>query len=134
MIGENFNMPSDLNADGKRAYETIKKFLKGFKELDSGGCQSFYSPKEWNARGEEYGTRSVLIVCYDGGELRPYFNMDACYDGHCMLMDFLTSNGKDVSTFKGKAYDIYENLRNTLSAEGFTVEECTGWYSAVYKN
>jgi hypothetical protein len=131
-MNKDFAMPDDLDAHGKRAYVAIKKHLGNFDDLSTGGCTSFYSPKEWEDRGEDYGKGSKLIVVYDGGELRPYFNMDACYDGHCMLMDFLVSEGKDVSNVK--PYDLYENMQDALGKEGLYFEECTGWYAAVYMN
>lgn len=131
-MNKDFNMPSDLDADGKRAYDTIKKHLHDFKDLETGGCKSFYSPKEWNERGEEYGRNSVLIVVYDGGDLRRYFNMDACYEGTCLMADFYREMGKEMPKYN--PYETLENLQAALHKEGFFVEECTGWYAAVYKN
>lgn len=129
-MNKDFEQPS-LDIVGQHAYHTIKKHLRDFKDMETGGCKAFYSPKEWEDKGEKYGKGCVLIVVYDGGDLRPYFNMDACYEGHHMLCEFLTGMGKDISHLK--PYDMYENLRESLRKEGFFVEECTGWYSAVYK-
>jgi hypothetical protein len=126
-----FDMPEGLSADGVKAYEAIKKHLNGFDGLETGGCTSFYSPTEWARRGESYGKESVLIVVYDGGDLRPYFNMDAAYEADCLMFDFLRADGKDTS--KVERYSMIERTHEALRAAGFFVEECTGWHAAVYK-
>ena len=102
-------MPNNLDRAGVRAYEAIKKYLRNFEGMSTGGCKAFYSPSEWNKRGEKYGSDSALIIVYDGGDLRPYMSMgDECYS-------------------------LYEGIRNALRDEGFFIEECTGWYAAVYE-
>ena len=126
-----FDMPAGLSADGVKAYEAIKKCLNNFEGFDTGGCQSFYSPTEWEAKGEQYGTKSVLVVVYDGSDLRSYFNMDAAYEGGCLLADFLRSEGKPTSGIN--CYETIEKVQEALKVAGFFVEECTGWYAAVYK-
>jgi len=35
--------------------------------------------------------------------------------------------------YDGQQYDKIEQLADALSAAGFWVEDCTGWYSAVYE-
>jgi hypothetical protein len=60
--------------------------------------------------GGEYGKNAVLILeHYLGDPLWPYVNYD------------------------GGQYDKIERLADALSAAGFWVEDCTGWYSAVYE-
>ncbi len=126
-----FDMPEGLSADGVKAYEAIKKHLNSFDGLETGGCKAFYSPTEWAARGEPYGKGSVLIVVYDGGDLRPSFNMDAAYEADCLMIDFLREEGKDTSGIE--RYSMIERTQAALKAAGFFVEECTTWYAAVYK-
>jgi hypothetical protein len=126
-----FDMPEGLSADGVKAYEAIKKCLNNFEGFDTGGCQSFYSPSEWSARGEQYGKGSVLIVVYDGSDLRSYFSMDAAYEGGCLLANHLRSQGK--STTGINCYETIEKVQAALESVGLFVEECTGWYAAVYK-
>lgn len=74
-----------------------------------GGCRAFYTPQEWAARGEEFGRESVLILLHDGGDLAPFCN---------------------------PAYNRYQDLDKlgrALRKIGYYVEQCTCWYSAVYK-
>lgn len=89
-----------------------------------GGCRAFYTPQEWEDRGEQYGQEAELIVVYDGGDLGYYFNMDRSYDMTCMAAE---------AGFKPEPYATYEKMRKALEAIGFYAEECTGWYSAIYK-
>lgn len=117
-------MPEGLSPKGRKAYETIVKFLREKEMTDTGGCKVFYSPKEWKARREQYGLESELIVVYDGGDHRPAFNMDACLD----TAEFLRDNGLKVKN----PYATHEEMSAALEEVGCRVEECTGWYAAVY--
>lgn len=127
---EELAKPEGLTAEGERAYSAIMGRLKAkyqgvLKEFSTGGCRSFYSPAEWKARGEEYGLGSVLVVVYDGGDLRRHFNMDAAYEMSCML--------EEAGITVKEPYASLEKMQEALNAEGFYFEECTGWYGAVYK-
>jgi len=101
-------MPKGLSAKGKRAYHAIMAFLKERGLTDTGGCQTFYSPQEWAERGEQYCTRALLIVVYDGGMVRPCFNLD-------------------------EGYVLYEAMQEALHKVGFWSEAGTGWYSGIYE-
>ena len=79
-------------------------------DADGGGCQAFYSPKQWAARGEEYGLKASLIVVHDGGAAAPYFNMDYC------------------------DYKNQEQMIEALSKIGYWAEQCTSWYTAIYED
>lgn len=74
-----------------------------------GEYPSFYTPQEWKERGEEYGTESELVVVHDGGYLAPYFNWDYC------------------------CYGDVERMGKALGKIGYFAEQCTCWYSAVYR-
>lgn len=121
------NTPTDLDKDGIKALEVIKKFLAE-RGVDDDGNDSkvFWSPAEWKAKNEKYGEGAVLIVMYDGSHVRNVFSMDACYEIGCMIRQ---ETGKSVN-----AYEPYEALQAALNEEGFFFEECTGWYAAVYKD
>lgn len=93
---------------GRQAADAILALLRRRKATNTGGGRLFYSPAEWRARGEKYGTTAVLIVTHDGGEQAPFFNWD--YD-----------NPKAV-----------EAMRKALESVACYVEQCTSWYSAVY--
>ena len=106
---EDFNIPNDLNPDGKKAAKAILALLT--TELTSpsgGGLPAFYTPEEWLNRGEDYGQGSVLIVCHDGGDQARFFDLAYCQ------------------------YDAHERMRAHLEQLGLYAEQCTGWYSAVY--
>lgn len=75
---------------------------------DGGGCRAFWSPKQWRDRGEDYGQKSELVLVHDGGDLAPHCN--ALYED-------------------ARAYRDFAAFLRTL---GYYVEQCTGWYSAVY--
>ena len=76
--------------------------------ISGGGCRAFYTPDEWLDRGEDYGTRSKLIVCHDGGDLLPYFSYD------------------------GTDYGRSEKMEEALEKLGYYAEQCTCWYTAIY--
>jgi hypothetical protein len=58
----------------------------------------------------EYGKGALLILVHESCDpLYPYVNYD------------------------GGQYDKIEQLADALSAAGFWVEDCTGWYSGVYE-
>ena len=102
-------IPSDLTDQGKDVVKAILNFMRK-KDLGfTGGCKAFYSPKEWEDRGEIYGASSELVICHDGGDLAHIFNLD--YEN----------------------YDLYEGMREELAKYDVFVEQCTSWYSAVYK-
>lgn len=106
---QDLEIPSGLSKQGKDAIKVILKFLKDKNLEYTGGCKAFYSPKEWEDRGEIYGISSELIICHDGGDLAHIFNMD--YEN----------------------YDLYEEMRVKMNLVDMFVEQCTSWYSAVYK-
>lgn len=100
--------PEGLSKLGEAAYAAILEFLHQHDLDHTGGCKAFYSPDAWKERGEEYGTKSVLIVVYDGGSHR------CCF------------------TLSEQQYDLVEKMQKTLQKVGCYFEECTGWYGAVY--
>lgn len=108
-----YERPAGLTAAGNKAYDLILAFLKE-RGLPTGGNNDpkpFYSPREWQERGEEYGQGSELIVVYDGGSIRHLFEAGAARDDN---------------------YKDYEALRALLRTNRLVVEEQTSWYSAIY--
>jgi hypothetical protein len=101
---------SHLNAKQKSIAKIFMKVAKKYvDEPSGGGCKTFYTPDEWKARGEDYGTESELVVVYDGGDFH-----SICNTG----MGF---------------YTAHESLQEELDKAGYFFEQCTGWYGAVYK-
>lgn len=109
---DDFTRPEGLSDAGCAAYRCIMQVLEAEGVTHTGGCKTFYSPAEWAARGERYGTDAVLIVAYDGSAVGPYFGLNKDADAR---------------------YVRYERMRKALSSLGLCAEECTGWYTAVYK-
>jgi hypothetical protein len=105
---EDTQMPEHLSDVGKLAYKTIMEVM-GDNIIDTGGCTTFYSPVRWRERKEDYGTRSELIIVYDGGTVGDFFS----YDNH--------------------NYDLINKMSEALEAVGLYTEQCTHWYSALYK-
>lgn len=118
------DMPEGLDEKGQKAYAIVVEYLKALDLTDTGGCKAFYSPGAWRVRGESYGTKSHLVIVYDGGDLRPVFNMDAAYDLDCMVY---RKTGKTR-----EPYSLYETMQDKLRDAGMYFEECTSWYCAVY--
>lgn len=111
MDNPDLSCPKGLSAAGRKAHEVIMRVLQDDDMTHTGGCKAFYSPREWAERGEKYGAQSDLIVVYDGGDLRYYFNLNA-----------------DIET----GYIFTTRMIEALAAAGLWSEECTGWYAAIY--
>jgi len=87
----------------------LAKMAKAAAVIQSVVGQDFecHTREEWDG---EYGKNALLILVHHSDEpLWPYVNYDGCQ------------------------YDKIEQLADALSAAGFWVEDCTGWYSAVYE-
>ena len=108
---DDFNV-SHLEGNALNAAKTIVKTLNHNlgRKPSGGGCKAFYSQSEWIERKEKYGSKALLILCHDGGDLAPFCNLDYC------------------------AYESYEALQSAMNKKGFYIEQCTSWYSAVYQN
>jgi len=112
-MNKDFDIPKGLSREGRSAAAAIKKFAarKFGAETSGGGCRAFYTPKEWRERGEDYGGNAELVVVHDGGDLAPCFNWDYC------------------------EYKLREAMDKVVreTVPGMWVEQCTSWYSAIYK-
>ena len=115
--GHDLDMPPGLNDAGQRAYKLIVEYLKRHNLTNTGGCKAFYSPTEWKDREEVYGSDAHLVVVYDGGDMRPVFNIGVAYYDDCATR---------------KPYSLYEGMQAALREAGLYFDECTSWYSAVY--
>jgi hypothetical protein len=124
MSDDEIKIPDNLCSLGRKAHDVIVTYLRELGRTNTGGCQAFYSPAAWQQRGEEYGVRSVLVVVYDGGELRPVFSLDAAYEHDCRTF---RERGDEYVP-----YEMHEAMQKRLHDVGLYVEECTGWYAAVY--
>jgi hypothetical protein len=117
MLDACMSIPQDLQGLGKEAAEIVVAYIRSqYKETfgeteepDTGGCKMFYTPKAWKERGEQYGRESLVIVVHDGGDHAPYFNWDY------------------------QCYEMIEGLNKALAKIGCFTEQCTTWYSAIYK-
>jgi hypothetical protein len=97
---------------GRKAAEMIVLYLSEVGLGWTGGCRAFYTPQEWQERGEEYATDSELVIVHDGGDLSYLLNWDKFLDQ--------------------SDYQRFEELQHRLKRMGLYIEGCTCWYSAVY--
>ena len=102
-------MPEGLSTLGQEAHAKIMEFLEARDMLYTCGGQAFYSPSEWKKRGEQYGLKSEMIIVHDGGDLAACCNLDY------------------------ECYKLNEQFIEKLAEAGVYIEQCTSWYSAVYK-
>ena len=77
----------------------------------------FYTPEQWRERGEEYGRTAVAIVVHDGGDyFAPHFNPD--YQDWRAIDAMIAALGA---------------LRTPEAPHGYWAEQCTSWYTAIYR-
>lgn len=109
---DDLKIPEGLKGLGRAAADVILNTARAAcgGEISTGGCRAFYSPAQWKDRDEEYGTKSLLVVVHDGGDLARFFNHD--------YMD----------------YKAIEQMDKALRAMGVYAESCTCWYTAIYKD
>jgi len=105
--GTTLDIPKGLSRKGRTAAAIIKKLMNR-NHFETGGCKTFYTPKEWKARSEKWGTTSELVFVYDGGDLYSI-----------MSNEF--------------GYQTSDELQQDLQKIGLYYEECTCWYSAIYE-
>ena len=92
------------------AKETINKHL-----ASKGVATSSYSlinGLEWDG---DYGKGSLLILIHEEAEASAHTNMDGAYN------------------YNGGDYSSWEELAENLSKQDLHLEQCTLWYSAVYR-
>ena len=110
-------LPTAAN-DTAKAHAAIVALLERDGSTITGGCRAFYTPAEWQERGEEYGLDSALIVVHDGGDLARYCNMNyECY-----------------RTSEDAPKREWDRMIDALNAAGFWSEQCTSWYTAIYRS
>lgn len=107
-MSNDWPIPSDLTPQGRQSADTILAFLTQRRLTYHGGGGRFYSPAQWRARGEDYGTDSLLIITHDGGDHAGAFN--SAYE----------------------QFQLRDDLQTKLYPLGVFMEQCTSWYSAVY--
>jgi len=105
---EKLKIPKGLSNRGRQAAKIIIDFAKRRKGFSTGGCTPFYTPTEWKESGERYGHESCLIVCHDGGDFSPIFNLDYMQ------------------------YDLYDKMVEALGKAGFYPEGMYCWCTAIY--
>ena len=91
---------------------SIRRLLELFaieKGLSFGRGCDLYTPKQWEERGERYGTESELVIVYESEEWLEYFNLDYMQ------------------------YSKFEEMIAYLAKYGYYAEPCTGWYAAIYE-
>lgn len=101
-----------LDSDVQQLAKAINEWLTD--QLDEapngGGCRAFYSPAEWEKRGEPCGQDAYLVLCHDGTSDLASF---CSYDYLCF---------QRVDTFEA-----------FLNSKGYYLDNCTNSYSAVHR-
>ena len=109
---DNWAIPTGLS---RKANKLAKAIAKLAKQRDwNAGQKVFWSPKQWEEKGESYGTDSDLVVLHEGGDHASFFSLDHSYNGG--------------------SYDDYEDQLKFLSKHGFYCESLYSWSSAIYEN
>lgn len=106
-MDEGYKIQQGMTSEQRKVRAVVMRTM-GSKAY-SGGCRAFYTPEEWKAKGERFGTESVLVLVHDGGTLASFCNWDYCET------------------------DRVERLQRNLREAGYFIEQCTTWFSAVYK-
>lgn len=107
-LGPEWDIPEGLCRAALKAAHALRDFCLQHDLTFTGGCRVFYSPAEWQARGESYGTHSLLVCVYDGAACRRALSL------------------------AGEDYPMVEAFAQVLDDLDLYVEECTGWYAAIY--
>ncbi len=95
----------------KDAVAAIKAIIRAVgKQHTDEVMRAFKTPEEWEARGEDYGHGSVLIVVHDGPPLSDFFNLSYC------------------------DHEAHDKVQTALGKLGLYAGQCTGWYSAIYRD
>lgn len=91
-------------------FETVTRAIRAHVGApDDPRYPDFYTPHEWRKRGEEYGLTAVAIVVHDGGAFAPCFSHD--YEDYAAM----------------------DAMHQALAACGYWAEQCTSWYTAIYR-
>jgi len=107
-VSDDWYLPKSLSTDGIVAGTIIRGFCHEQGLKYTGGCTIFKDPLYC---GESMGQDSLLIVCHDGAACKP------CVSLRDMPGDL----------------ELYESLSQLLELAGFYMQECTNWYTAVYR-
>ena len=102
-------LPVDQPARGIAAKVLKAAFRVMGRVPYTGGCYTFYTIEQWAKRKEKYGLDSELIIVHDGGEFSNLCSYDRC------------------------DYKLIDAFSKELEKIGYWVEQCTCWYSALYK-
>lgn len=109
-MNRDLEIPAGLSARGAEAARLIRRYLLTNELTYTGGCQAFYTPREWRERGEPYSQGAVLIVVHEGSEV-------------AYLFDYDKVNGN---------YSAMEQMAEILGRAGFLAESMNGWSTAIY--
>lgn len=90
------------------ACDIIRTFLVTHDLIYTGGCRAFYTPHEWQNRGEKGGAGAELIIAHDGGDLSYLLR-------------------------EPKLHHLLSSLTDSLEKAGLYLEPINSWSTAVYR-
>ena len=100
--------PETITKTGARAWKVIVEYLTN-REMDyTGGCKAFFTGLEAEKYHGYKLADAVLVVHYDGGNLR-----------YCFNRNWETTN-------------LVDEMERALEDAGFCVQPSTNWASAIY--
>lgn len=72
------SLPEDIPQNVKDAISDLRLLAGSMcgRPPSTGGCKAFYSPQEWRDKGWVVDENVLCVVCHDGGDLAPLFNLD----------------------------------------------------------
>ena len=92
-----------------QAWHAIMAVADEEPDFSTGGCRTFYSPRDWAKKGEDEQPGAVLIVVHDGGDFAKFFNWDY----------------EDATSV--------ERMAKALKGAGFWSESISCWATAIYE-
>jgi hypothetical protein len=107
----NWKIPESATFSQRKAMEYIRAFFSKRQRLYTGGCRSFYTPEQWNAKeSADLNVRTaVAVICGDGGEV-----------------------SYAINSMKGDVA-FYRAFNAHLEAAGLYTESLTCWATAIYE-
>lgn len=110
VLDETLAIPEDLSERARHAAEAILDLAEAEHSAYTRGCRTFYSPSQWQARGEHYGQGAELVVVHDGSALARYFSYDR------------------------EDYEAIDRMNAVLEPLGVYAEQLTIWATGLYAN
>lgn len=125
-LNKDWDVPTGLSREARKLAFDIRKVAFAF-HWDAGGQKVFWSPQQWQERGEPFGKGAELVILHESGDHARYFSLDHAYEGSHAIIDYERDRRQPI-------YDNYEFMIRFLKKRNFWSEAMYRWSSAIYKN